>query len=175
MSLFRGVETLQWKKELSACDEREDRGCEVSYPAGARWWVASPATMDARGALNEGFQTLFSFISTHHIPMTAPVVIRISEAGPFHVRFFAGDAVCAEADDVKLDVWARGRRFAVRRFNGWFNGSDIEGVRSMARLLSNEHLKRDEVPREFFVAVFNSPLVPGVFRHNEVLVEIAHP
>ncbi|KQT50739.1 hypothetical protein ASG43_05525 [Aureimonas sp. Leaf454] len=131
-----------------------------------------------------GFETLADYIFANNrsgkkIPMTAPVLQQLSEAEGqtrgWAIRFvmpkrFTKAALPQPASsDVKLkDVPAK--RVVVIRFSGNFTASlASKKLMLLYNYIADENLKQKGDPEYAF---YNPPWTPGLFKRNEILIEI---
>lgn len=141
---------------------------------------------------NDSFRLLFSYISGENsrrekVPMTTPVVssrprpVRIpmttpvlSGSGSFSFVLPSGYSPSSAPEPadprVSLEILPP-RRLAVLRFRGRAGERVVaEKNRELLRMVDSAGLRRKGEP---FLMRYNPPFIPGVFRRNEVAVELA--
>ena len=168
-------------------------GYEVREYAG---YLVAETTVSGpwKGALNEGFRRLFSYISGNNesrtkvamtapvlsvdrekIPMTAPVLQERGAGGEQVVSFIAPASYTMETIPVPRDPRIRIRHVpaftaAVLRYGGWTDPEKI--ARKTGELRSMlERDGRTPVP-PFLSAQYNPPWTIPPFRRNEIIVGI---
>ena len=131
-------------------------------------------------ARSEGFQRLAGYIGganwkREKLPMTTPVTVR--RAGESHVAAFVmepgrtRDALPEPYDERIQHVAVPAQRVAVLRFRGRYNAKTVAAAAErLAELLAKYGLTAKTVP---YFAGFDPPWVLGLFRRNEVWVELA--
>jgi len=109
------------------------------------------------------------------IAMTAPVS-QVEQADGWLVRFTMppgytlASLPVPDDPDVKI-IEMPSARFAVLKFSG--NAPENEVAAKMRELLSMARERDLSVVGEVTLAQYNPPWIPGFFRRNEVMVEIA--
>ncbi|TRD12207.1 heme-binding protein [Erythrobacter insulae] len=109
------------------------------------------------------------------IAMTSPVIQEETGEGTWRMRFvmpdkYTLDTLPAAPDDITLTEVA-GRRMAAVQFNG--NGGDGDLAVMQAKLMEWIQRQNLNVIGGVEYAFYDAPMVPGQFRRNEVLVEVA--
>lgn len=136
---------------------------------------------------NEAFGVLFEYIQGHNrsrrkVPMTVPVISsqRIAMTSPVistdeSFSFVLPSSFDAETVPDPLDERIRieafpERRLAVVRFRGRATGKTVSGKTAELQAFLRTHGLRP-VSKPFLMR-YNPPFVPGLFRRNEVAVEV---
>jgi hypothetical protein len=158
--------------------ERDGAFSVRDYP---RLLVAETVAQGLReSALSRGFLALADYISGRHggrrIPMTVPVLADGDEDGRgWRTRFVLPARLTPEALPVPEDgIVIRSlaaRRIAAVRFAGEANDGTLAAHETELRDWLAQHGHRAAGPVEH--AFYNSPLVPGPLRRNEVLIPLA--
>jgi hypothetical protein len=141
---------------------------------------------------DDAFSLLFSYISgensmSEKVPMTTPVVSSrprpvkiamttpvLSDPGSFSFVLpssYSPSSAPEPADPrVSLEILPP-RRLAVLRFRGRTGERVVaERSRELLRMVDSARLRRKGEP---FLMRYNPPFIPGLFRRNEVAVEVA--
>lgn len=119
-------------------------------------------------ANNNLFGKLFRYISSHDIPMTAPVEARI-EPGVMVFYMDAGSAKrtdLAPAADVKLEAVAA-RQVAAIGIRGSYSEENFRTAEQKLRAWVGQRADL-EVTGEAYGVYWNSPFVPGFLKQSEV-------
>ncbi|NBG88845.1 SOUL family heme-binding protein [Isachenkonia alkalipeptolytica] len=127
---------------------------------------------------SEGFRTLFSYISSNNeenkkISMTVPVIEGKNQEGyrmSFVVPKRFGPNPPKPLDDRLTITKMEGGRYAVIQYRGTSNRKVEQEKEKRLR----EWMKKMDLPVEgrAKVAYFNPPFIPGVFKHNEVMIKV---
>ena len=144
------------------------------------FWVAETiAYGERREATQAGFRTLADYIfgRSHEgetIPMTAPVIEEADGEDRWRVRFVmpAGEtpATLPEPPSGVTLKKVSGRRYGVVRFAGAPGDYDLETEELRLRGWLRE--RGEEVDGEVLYAFYNSPMIPGPLRRNEVWLPV---
>ena len=127
---------------------------------------------------NEGFRTLFSYISNNNeekqkVSMTVPVIEGKNQEGyrmSFVVPKSFGSNPPIPLDDRLTITKMEGGEYAVVLYRG---NSNRKVEKEKEQLLLNWMEKKNlSVEGSAKVAFFNPPFVPGVFKHNEVMIKV---
>nr|WP_298929197.1 heme-binding protein [uncultured Erythrobacter sp.] len=109
------------------------------------------------------------------IAMTSPVIQEETEEGTWRMRFvmpakYTLETLPKAPDDITLTE-VPGRRMAAVRFNGYAGQTDLDLMEGMLM----DWLERKELTTIGSVeyAFYDAPMVPGQYRRNEVMIEVA--
>jgi len=127
---------------------------------------------------SEGFRTLFSYISDNNaekkkVSMTVPVIEGKSEEGyrmSFVVPKHFGSNPPKPLDDRLTITKMEAGRYAVILYRGSSNKKkEKEKEEELLNWMKDKGLEMEGSPK---VAFFNPPFIPGVFKHNEVMIRV---